>query len=133
MAVSVDLTCKLLMRSILNHRLSIEGDKPTVMHITHTKELIMKATDLMETQTTMEKGGIFVIPDAADLQIKCETGALWVTLDGDLHDYILNPNERFCVARHQRAVVYALSSSKMQTKSGVCKPSKVDFFGLRKP
>jgi hypothetical protein len=102
------------------------------MHITHAKEKMMKATNAMtmmgtqiETQTTMEKGGVFVIPDASSVQIKCETGALWVTLDGDLHDYILNPNERFCVARHQKAVIYALSSSRMQTKSGACKPSKV--------
>ncbi len=88
--------------------------------------------ETMEIQTAMEKGDIFVIPDAANLQIQCETGALWLTLDGDLHDYILNPNERFCVARHQKAVVYALSSAQMQTKSRVCKPSKVSPLGIRK-
>jgi Protein of unknown function (DUF2917) len=89
------------------------------------KTITMIDTQL-ETQTAMEKGDIFVIPDASNVQIKCETGALWVTLDGDLRDYILNVHEHFCVAKHQRAVVYALSSARMQTKSGVCKPSKVE-------
>ena len=92
----------------------------------------MNTMNKIENQTAMEKGGIFVIPDASNLQIKCETGALWVTLDGDLHDYILNPNERFCVAEHQKAVVYALSSSRMRTRLGVCKSSKVSAFGIRK-
>lgn len=50
-------------------------------------------------------------PDAAGLEFCCREGSVWVTLDGDPRDYILEAGESFTTAEHRRAVVYAFETS----------------------
>jgi hypothetical protein len=52
--------------------------------------------------------GLFEIPDAADVRIECRRGSLWLTLDNDPRDIVLEPGESFVTGEHRRALLYAL-------------------------
>lgn len=51
---------------------------------------------------------LFEIPDAANVQIQCQRGSLWLTLDDDPRDIVLEPGESFVTGEHRRALLYAL-------------------------
>jgi len=54
---------------------------------------------------------LFVIPDAASAHILCTNGCLWLTLDDDPRDVILEPGDSFETAEHRRALLYAIQGS----------------------
>lgn len=54
---------------------------------------------------------LFDIPDAAAVQIHCTDGTLWLTLDHDLRDIILEPGQSFTATEHRRGLLYALRPS----------------------
>ena len=66
---------------------------------------------------TLDHRALFNIPDAAGLQIDCEEGTVWVTVDGDLRDYVLEPGDHFHNAEHRRAVIYAMRPSSLSITS----------------
>jgi hypothetical protein len=54
---------------------------------------------------------LFEISDAAGVRIVCTAGCLWLTLDHDTRDVILQPGESFEVAEPRRALLYAFEAS----------------------
>lgn len=55
--------------------------------------------------------GLLEIPDAAGVQISCSQGSLWITLDSDTRDIVLEAGEIFVSTEHRRALVYAFEAS----------------------
>jgi hypothetical protein len=55
----------------------------------------------------------FQVTDAAGVQIACHRGSLWVTLDGDPRDIVLDEGQRFVATEHRRALIYALAPSSL--------------------
>ena len=53
------------------------------------------------------------IPDAANVQIACRSGSVWITLDNDNKDYVLEAGESFTTSVHARALVYALGTARL--------------------
>jgi hypothetical protein len=53
------------------------------------------------------------LPDTAGLQLRCEEGTLWLTLDHDPRDIILEPGETFVADGHRRGIVYALRDARL--------------------
>lgn len=51
------------------------------------------------------------LPDAAAVQIECRSGSLWITLDGDPRDFIVEAGEHFSTDAHAQAIVYALHAA----------------------
>nr|WP_283254252.1 DUF2917 domain-containing protein [Ramlibacter paludis] len=51
---------------------------------------------------------LFDIPDAASVHIRCTSGSLWITLDHDARDIVLEAGESFSTPEHKRALLYAL-------------------------
>lgn len=51
------------------------------------------------------------LPDAAAVQIECRSGSLWITLDGDPRDFIVEAGESFSAGAHTQAIVYALRAA----------------------
>jgi hypothetical protein len=51
---------------------------------------------------------LFDLPDAASVQIRCTAGSLWITLDNDPRDIVLESGESFFTTEHRRALLYAL-------------------------
>jgi hypothetical protein len=54
---------------------------------------------------------LFEIPDASSARILCTAGCLWLTLDDDPRDVILEPGESFETAEARRALLYAMQPS----------------------
>lgn len=59
----------------------------------------------------MQREAMFSVPDAADLKIVCRSGTVWITLDGDLRDIVLEKCESFSTPDHKRALIYAMRPS----------------------
>ena len=54
---------------------------------------------------------LFEIPDASSARILCTEGCLWLTLDDDPRDVILEPGDSFETGEHRRALLYAMKGS----------------------
>lgn len=61
----------------------------------------------------LAKNAIFNIQDPSGIQISCHSGSLWITLDGDTKDTVINSGESFITSTHRRAVVNALSCTSL--------------------
>ena len=60
---------------------------------------------------SLPAGQLFSLPVAASARILCTAGCLWLTLDHDLRDVILEPGDSFRTDEHRRALLYALQGS----------------------
>ncbi|MDM0013988.1 DUF2917 domain-containing protein [Variovorax sp. J22P168] len=60
---------------------------------------------------SLPKMAVFTLPDAHEVDIECTSGAVWVTLDHDRRDIVLEPGQRFRSDIHRRALVAALEPS----------------------
>jgi hypothetical protein len=54
---------------------------------------------------------LFEIPDASTARILCTAGCLWLTLDDDPRDVILEPGDSFATGEARRALLYAMQPS----------------------
>jgi len=69
----------------------------------------------MTTQTLiLAKRAIHTVADASAVEIACDRGALWVTLDNDPQDYVLEAGERLSSREHRTAMVYALQPAALR-------------------
>ena len=55
--------------------------------------------------------GLYTLQDAAGIQVTCTSGAVWLTLDNDERDIILEAGDSFTDTQHRRAVIYAFQVS----------------------
>jgi hypothetical protein len=72
--------------------------------------------------------GLFEIPDIARVQVTCSRGALWMTLDNDRRDIVLEAGESFFSTGHRRALVFAFEPSTLSLR-----PEVDDAAGTRAP
>lgn len=54
---------------------------------------------------------------AANAEVVCETGLLWVTCSGDPGDHVLMPGERLLINHGGKVVIEALRESQMRITS----------------
>lgn len=57
---------------------------------------------------------VLELPQGRELQVACGAGALWLTLDNDLRDIVLQQDESFRVPADRRALVYAFRDSVLE-------------------
>ena len=68
--------------------------------------------------------GLYAIADVSGLRIACEQGSVWITLDDDPRDIVLEPGESFRGSEHRRALIYALKTCQLRVgASAVHAPS----------
>jgi hypothetical protein len=85
-----------------------EGGAPSIfIRILHAKELAMNSA----TALTLPARQLFEIPDVAAVRILCTEGCLWLTLDHDPRDIVLEPGDSFEEGAPRRALLYALEPS----------------------
>lgn len=65
------------------------------------------------TGLALQRQAMFELPDAAAARVVCLEGAIWITLDNDTRDIVLEPCEVFTATEHRRAVIYALKPSRI--------------------
>ena len=59
----------------------------------------------------LRKQAMFSVPDASKVRIGVTQGSVWITLDNDTKDYVLDACGVFTTTQPRRAVVYALQPS----------------------
>jgi hypothetical protein len=69
------------------------------------------STQPQRLSLSLPKKAVFTLPDAHDVDIECQSGTVWITLDNDRRDIVLAHGERFRSDVHRRAVVAALEPS----------------------
>jgi DUF2917 family protein len=62
-------------------------------------------------ELSLARRGLLEIPDAAGVQVTCSEGCLWITLDNDPRDIVLEAGAVHISTEHRRALVYALEAS----------------------
>jgi hypothetical protein len=65
----------------------------------------------------LERKALYSIADASGVAVTCAEGAVWLTLDGDEQDYVLEAGESFETPEHRRALVYAFEPSRISLAS----------------
>ncbi len=63
--------------------------------------------------------GLARLPDATSSRIVCESGSVWITIDGDPRDIVLMPGESFRVDRRAGVLMYALEDTCLRIDTGV--------------
>jgi hypothetical protein len=62
-------------------------------------------------QVSLGHQGLFDIADAAGVTVRCDRGSVWLTLDNDPRDIVLEAGDVFTTSEHRHALVYALGAS----------------------
>jgi hypothetical protein len=68
----------------------------------------------LPTTVEMAHQTLYEVPDAGGLTLRCLSGCLWITLDHDARDIILDAGQSFVPEGQQRAIVYALETSRLK-------------------
>ena len=63
------------------------------------------------TPVDLPRRAMLKLPDAAAVQIECRSGSLWITLDNDTRDFIVEAGECFSTPARTQAIVYALQAA----------------------
>ncbi len=78
-----------------------------VMNLAKAGNVRMGSGDVLEIELA-PRGVRRLVGDHRGLRIKCTTGALWITQDGDLGDYCLGAAEQFTVTRPGTVVLQGM-------------------------
>jgi hypothetical protein len=93
-------------------------------------------TGASQYQVSLGRQGLFDIADAAGVTLRCDKGSVWLTLDDDPRDIVLEAGEVYSTDEHRHALVYALSAAtitlqaatQLQTRSRrTPEPTRVSF------
>ena len=71
----------------------------------------------------LRRQALFSVPDAANVRIACVEGAVWITLDNDPRDIVLESCGVFTTTEHRRALVYAMEASRITVAATVAAPA----------
>ena len=76
----------------------------------------------------LEKRALHSVADAAGVQIACLEGSVWLTLDGDDQDYVLEAGETFTTGEHRRALIYALAPARIDLVADQSRNETMETF-----
>jgi hypothetical protein len=105
------------MHEIPIHRLIKQISSSIFILIMNVKGFFMNAKDCQSVNPNsnfsmnLQHQAMFSVPDASKVRIGVAEGSVWITLDNDSKDYVLDACEVFTTAEHRRALVYALKPS----------------------
>lgn len=71
----------------------------------------MRPEPVSNFRIELPRHGIFTVADVAGVGIECQSGCVWLTLDEDPRDLVLEPGERFVGDIHRRVLVSAFENS----------------------
>lgn len=65
------------------------------------------------SELLLEPQAIHRITDAAALEFSCREGSVWITLDDDPRDIVLEVGQCFSTPDHRRAIIYAFERARL--------------------
>jgi hypothetical protein len=104
-----------------------DGDTLSIfIPMMHAKGASMKTTPALPTGFhRLAARQILAIDDASGLQIDCSAGSLWITIDHDPRDIVLEPGESATDLGTGRALVYALQDAQLSVALQEEKPVRL--------
>ena len=79
----------------------------------------MNVTDLFPASISLPKGAIHRLPDGRGRRIESLSGSLWVTIDHDRRDILVNPGKGFDIDRSGTTLISALDDARFVVLDGV--------------
>ncbi len=73
---------------------------------------------LKQPVIALESGQVVTLDDAQGTRIVTRIGAVWVTEEGEMRDYVVGPGDQLVVARGGRTLVQALQPSWISLADG---------------
>lgn len=83
----------------------------------------MNTNDLILASTPIRKGGTLHLQHALGQRIEALGGRLWITMDGDLRDIVLDAGEGFTVDRDTDVLLSAISDARLVVLAPVLAPA----------
>ena len=62
---------------------------------------------------SLRQDAMLRLPDAAGVNIVCRDGTVWITLEGEQRDIVLEAGQRFAGDEHRRALITAMAPSSL--------------------
>jgi quercetin dioxygenase-like cupin family protein len=84
----------------------------------------------MKVMLMLARRQVHKIEDAGGMRIVCRSGTVWITVDGDATDYVLERGETFVAPPQARALVYALADARIDLVE--CQSRKLTMQMFRK-
>ena len=78
----------------------------------------------------LRKQAMLTVPDASKVRIGVTNGSVWITLDHDSQDYVLEACGVFTTSQPRRAIVYALQPSSITVAAVTSTSQRLDAYGL---
>ena len=73
----------------------------------------MNSNDLTLASTPLRKGEALHLHHALGQRIEALDGRLWITMDGDLRDIVIDAGESFTVDRSTKVLLSAMSDARL--------------------
>jgi hypothetical protein len=86
-----------------------------VIPIMNAKGLTMSTASQSKALQMLPRS-LFSVPDAAGVEITCREGSIWITLDHDVRDIVLDAGQSFVAGEHRRALIYALGTARVDLR-----------------
>jgi len=67
----------------------------------------------LPAEVQLQPRALYCVADASQVRFSCREGALWITLDDDQRDFVIEAGEDFTTPERRRALVYALQPSRL--------------------
>jgi hypothetical protein len=81
------------------------------------KESAMTTVSRQTQVVTLAHQAMFDVSDASAVALRCDDGCVWITLDDDPRDIVLEAGESFETDEPRHAIVYALKPSKLTLRT----------------
>lgn len=78
----------------------------------------------------LRKQAMFTVPDASKVRIGVTEGSVWITLDNDTKDYVLETCGVFTTNQPHRALIYALQPSSITVAAVKTSSQRCDAFDV---
>jgi len=100
------------MQRVPNDRVNYRERLTIFILMMNAKERFPMSSELTPTfRIDLPRHAIFTVTDIAGVDIQCQSGCVWLTLDDDPRDLVLEPGERFVGDIHRRVLVSAFEAS----------------------
>ena len=75
--------------------------------------ICLGVADAKNLSLNLARQGMLKLPNGAPVSVSCLEGAVWITLDNDVRDIVLEAGDAFTAPAHRQAIVYALKASRI--------------------
>jgi hypothetical protein len=80
-------------------------------------------TQTLPRDLRLERKALYSLPDASGLAVTCDEGVVWLTVDGDPRDFVVEPGQTFETQDHGRVLIYAFAPSRISIADAAPAPA----------